>query len=101
MDMVAEEGIAAHWRYKEGKLDTSQGDRNIVWLRQLLEWQKEVSDPREFMSTLKIDLYPDEVYAFTPKGEVFSFPRGATPLDFAYRVHTDIGHHCAGARVNG
>jgi GTP pyrophosphokinase len=101
MDSVAEEGIAAHWRYKEGKLDTSQSDRNIVWLRQLLEWQKEVSDPREFMSTLKIDLYPDEVYAFTPKGEVFSFPRGATPLDFAYRVHTDIGHHCAGARVNG
>src|SRR6185436_11597848 len=101
MDAVAEEGIAAHWRYKEGKLDTSDSDHNIVWLRQLLEWQKEVSDPREFLSTLKIDLYPDEVYAFTPKGEVFSFPRGATPLDFAYRVHTDIGHHCAGARVNG
>jgi GTP pyrophosphokinase len=101
MDLVAEEGIAAHWRYKEGKLDTSEGDQNILWLRQLLEWQKEVEDPRTFLATLKIDLYPDEVYAFTPKGDVFSFPRGATPLDFAYRVHTDLGHHCAGARVNG
>jgi GTP diphosphokinase / guanosine-3',5'-bis(diphosphate) 3'-diphosphatase len=101
MDVVAEEGIAAHWRYKEGKLDLSQADRNIVWLRQLLEWQQEVKDPRTFLSTLKMDLYPDEVYAFTPKGEVLSFPRGATPLDFAYRVHTDLGHRCAGARVNG
>ena len=101
MDVVAEEGIAAHWRYKEGKLDLSQTDRNIVWLRQLLEWQQEVKDPRTFLTTLKMDLYPDEVYAFTPKGEVLSFPRGATPLDFAYRVHTDLGHRCAGARVNG
>jgi GTP pyrophosphokinase len=99
MDLVAEEGIAAHWRYKEGK---EQGeDRNIVWLRQLLEWQKEVQDPRTFLTTLKVDLYPDEVYAFTPKGAVYAFPRGATPLDFAYRVHTDLGHHCAGARING
>lgn len=101
MDVVAEEGIAAHWRYKEGKLDLSQTDRNIVWLRQLLEWQQEVKDPRTFLTTLKMDLYPDEVYAFTPKGEVMSFPRGATPLDFAYRVHTDLGHRCAGARING
>jgi len=101
MDAVAEEGIAAHWRYKEGKLDPKESDRNIVWLRQLLEWQQEVDDPREFMTALKIDLYPDEVYAFTPRGEVFAFPRGATPLDLAYRVHTDLGHHCAGARVNG
>ena len=101
MDAVAEEGIAAHWRYKEGKLEPRAGDGNIVWLRQLLEWQQEVADPREFMTALKIDLYPDEVYAFTPRGEVFSFPRGATPLDLAYRVHTDLGHHCVGARVNG
>ena len=101
MDLVAEEGIAAHWRYKEGKAEPLASDPNIVWLRQLLEWQKEVQDPRTFLSTLKVDLYPDEVYAFTPKGEVFSFPRGATPLDFAYRVHTDLGHHCAGSRVNG
>ncbi|HEY9422095.1 MAG TPA: bifunctional (p)ppGpp synthetase/guanosine-3',5'-bis(diphosphate) 3'-pyrophosphohydrolase, partial [Thermoanaerobaculia bacterium] len=101
MDLVAEEGIAAHWRYKGGKVSTKASDPNILWLRQLLEWQKEVQDPRTFLTTLKVDLYPDEVYAFTPKGEVFSFPRGATPLDFAYRVHTDLGHHCAGARVNG
>jgi GTP pyrophosphokinase len=101
MDLIAEEGIAAHWRYKEGKVEARTSDPNIVWLRQLLEWQKEVQDPRTFLTTLKVDLYPDEVYVFTPKGEVFSFPRGATPLDFAYRVHTDLGHHCAGARVNG
>ena len=101
MEVVAEEGIAAHWRYKEGRVEARTSDPNIVWLRQLLEWQKEVQDPRTFLSTLKVDLYPDEVYAFTPKGEVFSFPRGATPLDFAYRVHTDLGHHCAGVRVNG
>jgi guanosine-3',5'-bis(diphosphate) 3'-pyrophosphohydrolase len=101
MDLVAEEGIAAHWRYKEGKVEPLASDPNIVWLRQLLEWQKEVSDPRTFLSTLKMDLYPDEVYVFTPKGEVFSFPRGATPLDFAYRVHTELGHRCGGARVNG
>ncbi|HEX9945687.1 MAG TPA: bifunctional (p)ppGpp synthetase/guanosine-3',5'-bis(diphosphate) 3'-pyrophosphohydrolase [Thermoanaerobaculia bacterium] len=101
MDVVAEEGIAAHWRYKEGKVEARASDPNILWLRQLLEWQKEVQDPRTFLTTLKVDLYPDEVYVFTPKGEVFSFPRGAMPLDFAYRVHTDLGHHCAGARVNG
>src|SRR4051794_6412311 len=102
MDLIAEEGIAAHWHYKEGKVEAPRAsDPNILWLRQLLEWQKEVEDPRTFLTTLKVDLYPDEVYAFTPKGEVFSFPRGATPLDFAYRVHTDLGHHCAGVRVNG
>jgi GTP pyrophosphokinase len=101
MDRVAEEGIAAHWRYKEGKPGKATPDLNIVWLRQLLDWQKEIKDPRTFLTTLKIDLYPDEVYVFSPKGEVFSFPRGATPLDFAYKVHTDLGHQCAGARVNG
>jgi GTP pyrophosphokinase len=101
MDLVAEEGIAAHWHYKEGKSAPSTSDPNILWLRQLLEWQKEVPDPREFLSALKIDLYPDEVYAFSPKGDVYAFPRDATPLDFAYRIHTDLGHHCSGARVNG
>ncbi len=101
MDLVAEEGIAAHWRYKEGRVENRDYDPNILWLRQLLEWQKEVQDPRTFLTTLKVDLYPDEVYVFTPKGDVLAFPRGATPLDFAYRVHTDVGHHCAGARVNG
>ncbi len=100
MDLVAEEGIAAHWQYKAGGSGDTK-DPNILWLRQLLEWQKEVQDPREFLSALKIDLYPDEVYVFSPKGEVHSFPRGATPLDFAYRIHTDLGHHCSGARVNG
>lgn len=102
MDLVAEEGIAAHWQYKEGQAGlASTGNQNFLWLRQLLEWQKEVNDPREFLNALKIDLYPDEVYAFTPRGDVFAFPRGATPLDFAYRIHTDLGHHCSGARVNG
>ena len=105
MDLIAEEGIAAHWQYKEGRASSSASsaanDPNILWLRQLLEWQKEVRDPREFLSALKIDLYPDEVYAFSPKGDVYAFPRGATPLDFAYRIHTDLGHNCSGARVNG
>jgi GTP diphosphokinase / guanosine-3',5'-bis(diphosphate) 3'-diphosphatase len=101
MEVVAEEGIAAHWRYKEGKIEAQDFDPNILWLRQLLEWQKEVQDPRTFLTTLKVDLYPDEVYVFTPKGDVLSFPRGATPLDFAYKVHTDLGHHCSGARLNG
>jgi GTP pyrophosphokinase len=101
MDLVAEEGIAAHWWYKEGKGEPRASDPNILWLRQLLEWQKEVKDPRTFLTTLKVDLYPDEVYVFTPKGDVRSFPRGATPLDFAYKVHTELGHHCVGARLNG
>ena len=101
MDLIAEEGIAAHWRYKEGRLQPADSDQDVAWLRQLLEWQKEVRDPRTFLSSLKIDLYPDEVYVFTPKGEALAFPRGATPLDFAYRVHTELGHHCAGARVSG
>jgi GTP pyrophosphokinase len=101
MDQVAEEGIAAHWRYKEGRVAAAASDSNIAWLRQLLEWQRAEHEPRVFLENLKIDLYPEEVYAFSPKGDVYSFPSGATPLDFAYRVHTDVGHHCAGARVNG
>jgi GTP pyrophosphokinase len=100
MDLVAEEGIAAHWRYKSGREDGG-GDQNIVWLRQLIDWQQEVDDPRAFMSALKIDLYPHEVYCFTPKGDVLTLPRGATPLDFAYKIHTELGHRCVGARVNG
>ena len=100
MDRIAEEGIAAHWSYKEADGQAAT-DPNIVWLRQLVEWQKEVKDPRAFMTALKVDLYPDEVYAFTPKGDVYSFPYGATPLDFAYRIHTDLGHQCSGGRVNG
>jgi GTP pyrophosphokinase len=101
MDLIAEQGIAAHWKYKEGRVGASSDDANFLWLRQLVEWQQEIKDPRVFMNSLKIDLYPDEVYTFTPKGDVFAFPRGATPLDFAYRIHTDVGHRCVGARVNG
>jgi GTP diphosphokinase / guanosine-3',5'-bis(diphosphate) 3'-diphosphatase len=101
MDLIAEQGIAAHWKYKEGRVGASPDDTSFLWLRQLVEWQHEIKDPRVFMNSLKIDLYPDEVYTFTPKGDVFAFPRGASPLDFAYRIHTDVGHHCVGARVNG
>jgi GTP pyrophosphokinase len=100
MDLIAEQGIAAHWKYKEGRVGASADDANFLWLRQLVEWQNDIKDPRVFMHSLKIDLYPDEVYTFTPKGDVFAFPRGATPLDFAYRIHTDVGNHCVGARVN-
>jgi GTP pyrophosphokinase len=101
MDLIAENGIAAHWKYKEGRLDPRADEARIAFLRQIMETTKEVSDPREFLSSLKIDLYPDEVYTFSPKGAVFAFPRGATPIDFAYRIHTDVGHRCVGARVNG
>jgi GTP pyrophosphokinase len=101
MHQVAEEGIAAHWRYKEGRPIEEEDIRNFAWIRSLIEWQSELNDPHEFLNSLKIDLYPEEVYCFTPKGEVKSFPRGATPVDFAYAIHTDIGHQCVGARVNG
>lgn len=101
MDLIAERGIAAHWRYKEGRLDPAADDARFRWLRQLVDWQSDVKDPRQFLSALKVDLYPDEVYTFTPKGEVFAFPRGATPVDFAYRIHSDLGQRCVGARVNG
>jgi GTP diphosphokinase / guanosine-3',5'-bis(diphosphate) 3'-diphosphatase len=100
MHRIAEEGIAAHWLYKEKK-DRSGLDEAFVWLRQLLEWQKEMKDPREFMETVKVDLFPDEVYVFTPKGDVKALPEGSTPIDFAYAIHTEVGNHCAGARVNG
>jgi GTP pyrophosphokinase len=105
MHDLAEFGIAAHWMYKE---DTSQAqsalhdpDGKLKWLRSLLDWQQELSDPREFMETLKVDLFEDEVFVFTPKGEVKSLAAGATPLDFAYEIHTDVGHRCVGAKVNG
>jgi GTP diphosphokinase / guanosine-3',5'-bis(diphosphate) 3'-diphosphatase len=101
MDLIAEQGIAAHWKYKEGRIDPGKDDANFFWLRQLVEHQQEITNPRMFMNSLKIDLYPDEVYTFTPKGDVFAFPRGATPLDFAFRIHTDVGSRCVGARVNG
>jgi guanosine-3',5'-bis(diphosphate) 3'-pyrophosphohydrolase len=101
MHRLAEEGIAAHWKYKEGRSGFDKDDRAFAWLRQLLEWQQEVKDPHEFLNSLKLDLYPEEVYCFTPKGEVKMLPRGATPVDFAYAIHTEVGHQCVGARVNG
>ena len=94
MHRHAEEGIAAHWKYKEGRIGDHRDERHFQWLRQLLEVQSEVRDPHEFIQNLKVDLYPEEVYIFTPKGQVKAFPRGATPVDFAYAIHTDIGHQC-------
>jgi guanosine-3',5'-bis(diphosphate) 3'-pyrophosphohydrolase len=101
MHKVAEEGIAAHWKYKEGRVGADRDEQHFQWLRQLLEWQQEVRDPQEFLQNLKIELYAEEVYIFTPKGEVKALPRDATPIDFAYAIHTDVGHQCVGARVNG
>src|SRR5216684_9093796 len=101
MHRIAEEGIAAHWKYKEGKKGPADADQRIAWLRHLVEWQRDVQDPGEFMSTLKVDLYPEEVYTFTPRGKVIVLPREATPIDFAYAIHSDVGNHCTGAKVNG
>ena len=100
MHRIAEEGIAAHWLYKERKTGKDKLDESLVWLRQLIETQQETKDPREFMDTVRVDLFPDEVYVFTPKGDVKALPEGATPLDFAYAVHTKVGEHCVGAKVN-
>jgi GTP diphosphokinase / guanosine-3',5'-bis(diphosphate) 3'-diphosphatase len=101
MDLVAEEGIAAHWSYKEGKAIDAEDAEVVNWLRQMMESHQDLDDPREFFETVRVDLYPDEVYVFTPKGEVKAFPKGATPLDFAYSIHTEVGHRCVGARVDG
>jgi GTP pyrophosphokinase len=101
MHLRAEQGIASHWKYKEGRVGAQRDEPYFLWLRQLLEWQQEVRDPQEFLQNLKVDLYPEEVYIFTPKGQVKTFPKGATPVDFAYSVHTDVGNQCVGARING
>lgn len=102
MHVVAEEGIAAHWHYKEGDAAASGQDmKKMAWLRQLMEWQSEMDDAGDFLELVKVDLFPDEVYAFTPKGKVMPFRNGATPIDFAYAVHTEVGHHTSGAKVNG
>ena len=101
MHRQAEEGIASHWKYKEGRVGAANDERYFQWLRQMLEWQQEVRDPQEFIQNLKVDLYPEEVYAFTTKGEVKSLPRNATVIDFAYAIHTAVGHQCVGARING
>jgi GTP pyrophosphokinase len=101
MHRVSEEGIAAHWQYKEGEPLASKDAEKMAWLRQILDWQQDLKDPREFLELVKIDLYPEEVYTFTPRGKVLSFPSGATPIDFAYAIHTEVGNHCVGAKVNG
>ena len=101
MHRTAEYGIAAHWKYKEGIDEQTNYEEKLNWLRQMLEWQQETNDPQEFMETLKVDLYADEVFVFTPKGEVVNLPRNSTPIDFAYRVHSAVGNKCVGAKVNG
>ncbi|MEN6390852.1 MAG: bifunctional (p)ppGpp synthetase/guanosine-3',5'-bis(diphosphate) 3'-pyrophosphohydrolase [Syntrophomonas sp.] len=102
MHRIADSGIAAHWRYKEGVNPKDRKfDEKLSWLRQILEWQQEIKDTREFMESLKIDLFDDTVFVFTPKGAVIELPKGACPVDFAYRVHTEVGHKCSGAKVNG
>jgi len=101
MNRLAEEGIAAHWRYKEKSAVSQREEQQFAWLRQLLEWQRDLPDAKEFMDTVKGDLFPDVVYVFTPRGDVKELPQGSTPVDFAFSVHTDIGHHCVGAKVNG
>ncbi|HOV79509.1 MAG TPA: bifunctional (p)ppGpp synthetase/guanosine-3',5'-bis(diphosphate) 3'-pyrophosphohydrolase [Bacillota bacterium] len=101
MHRTAEYGIAAHWRYKEGGRGDREFDKKLAWLRQLLEWQHDMGDARDFMESLKIDLFADSVFVFSPKGEVLELPAGSVPLDFAYRIHTDVGHRCIGAKING
>ncbi|MFB3920770.1 MAG: bifunctional (p)ppGpp synthetase/guanosine-3',5'-bis(diphosphate) 3'-pyrophosphohydrolase [Terriglobia bacterium] len=101
MHRTAEQGIASHWKYKDGMPLAQQDEERFAWLRHLVEWQQDMRDSGEFLSTLKIDLYPEEVYTFTPKGKVIVLPRDATPIDFAYTIHTEVGHHCVGAKVNG
>jgi len=100
MHKTAEYGIAAHWRYKEGKVGDEKFEEKLSWLRRLLEWQKDLKEPQEFMETLRIDLFEDEVFVFTPEGDVVSLPQGGTPVDFAYHIHTEVGHRCVGAKVN-
>ena len=100
MHDVAEAGIAAHWRYKEGSRGDRRYDEKLAWVRQLIDWQREVADATEFVEGLKLEVFQDQVFVFTPKGDVKDLPAGATPLDFAYRIHTDVGHRTIGAKVN-
>ncbi len=101
MHKMAEEGIAAHWKYKDGSPVSAKDEQRLAWLRQVVEWQQDVKDPSEFLSTLKVDLYPEEVYTFTPMGKVVILPRDASAIDFAYAIHTEVGHSCVGSKVNG
>ncbi|MEZ4665917.1 MAG: bifunctional (p)ppGpp synthetase/guanosine-3',5'-bis(diphosphate) 3'-pyrophosphohydrolase [Thermomicrobiales bacterium] len=100
MHEIAEYGVAAHWRYKEGRKSDARVEAKIAWLRQLMEWREEVSDAEEFVESLKSDVFKDQIYVFTPRGDIIELPAGATPLDFAYRIHTEVGHHCVGAKIN-
>ena len=100
MHQVSEVGIAAHWRYKEGSRSDREYDAKLAWLRQLMDWQREVSDATEFVEGIKLDIFQDQVFVFTPKGDIKDLPAGATPLDFAYRIHTDVGHRTIGAKIN-
>jgi GTP pyrophosphokinase len=101
MHQEAEYGIAAHWRYKKGAAQEREVDHKLAWLRQLMEWQQEMADARDFVQSVRLDLFQNEVFVFTPKGDVIDLPADATPLDFAYRIHTDVGHRTTGAKVNG
>jgi GTP pyrophosphokinase len=101
MHKLAEEGIAAHWKYKEGKVFDAREDKMFAWLRRIIERQEELKDNKEFLESFKIDLFPDEIYVFTPRGDVKELPREATPVDFAYAIHSELGHKCVGAKVNG
>jgi GTP diphosphokinase / guanosine-3',5'-bis(diphosphate) 3'-diphosphatase len=101
MHRIAEQGIAAHWKYKEQKSPSDEDGKSFAWLRQLMEWQRDLKDPTEFIETVKIDLFQDEVFVFTPKGDVKALPKGSTPIDLAYAIHSEVGGHCSGARVNG
>src|SRR5260370_9198224 len=99
MHRMGEDSLAAHWKYKAGAV-SAEDEQRLAWLRQVVEWQRDVSDPNEFLSTLKVDLYPEEVYTFTPKGKVLVLPRESTPIDFAYSIHTEAGHSCTAAKLN-
>jgi GTP pyrophosphokinase len=101
MHRVAENGIAAHWLYKEGRYQLDKSDRQMMWLRDVLDWQKDMTNPSEFLEYLKIDLFADDIYVFTPMGEIKHLPAGATLLDFAFAIHTEVGLHCSGAKING
>ena len=101
MDEIAEKGIAAHWAYKERRQMQTDDNLRFSWLRQIVEWQKDLTNPEDFLKTVRMELYPEDVFVFTPKGEIKELPRGSTPVDFAYAIHSEVGHRCTGARVNG
>ena len=100
MHRTAEHGVAAHWRYKEGSRSDARIEAKVAWLRQLMEWRDQVADAEEFVESMKSDVFKEQIYVFTPAGDIIELPAGATPVDFAYRIHTEVGHQCVGAKVN-